>query len=191
MTIVLLDAHVLESIKHMFRATKTTGDEALAQCTVEELLRLPGDAETNSIAIIVGHLHGNMRSRWTDFLDSDGEKPWRDRDREFDPPSVATKADVLNLWEAGWQVVFAALDGLTPADLLREVLIRGQPHTVVQAAHRQLQHYAYHVGQIVLLARLFKGATWHTLSIARGHSQTYTPSGKGGEPPPTPPDQAH
>src|SRR4051812_35178779 len=172
---------VLHSLRHIFRATKATGDGALAQLSLEELLRVP-DPELNSVATIVRHLHGNMLSRWTDFLTSDGEKKWRDRDGEFETPTAGSRDDILRQWEEGWTCVLSALDGLTPADLSRTVTIRGQPHSVIEAAHRQLQHYSYHVGQIVLLARWCRGKQWQTLSIARGKSKEYTPKGLGGEP---------
>jgi hypothetical protein len=179
----MTEEHTLQSMVHVFRAIKDGGDRALAQLTLEDLTRIAGP-ECNSIAVIVRHLHGNMLSRWTDFLNSDGEKPTRDRDAEFEPPPVQLKDDVLKLWEDGWRCVLGELEKLKPGDLLRTVTIRGQPHTVVEAAHRQLQHYSYHIGQIVLLAKLYKGADWKTLSIARGQSRQYRPQGKSGEPDP-------
>ena len=171
---------VLSSLRQIFRAIKATGDGALAQLSLEEMLRIPAP-EMNSVATIVKHLRGNMLSRWTDFLTSDGEKTTRDRDGEFESPA-STREEVLAQWEEGWACVLKALDALTPGDLARTVTIRGQAHSVVEAAHRQLQHYAYHVGQIVLLARWCRGTQWQTLSIARGKSKDYSPKGIGGEP---------
>jgi len=173
-------AAVLKSLRQIFRAVKTMGEGALAQLSLEELQRIPAP-EMNSIAIIVKHLHGNMLSRWTDFLTTDGEKPGRDRDAEFEP-SATTREEILRQWEEGWGCVLKALDALTPGDLIRTVTIRGQPHSVTEAVHRQLQHYSYHIGQIVLLARMSRGTQWKTLSIARGKSKEYTPKGLGGEP---------
>jgi len=130
------------------------------------------DPESNSVAMVMKHLAGNMRSRWTDFLTTDGEKPDRNRDNEFEDETDDV-ASIRARWDAGWACLFAALDPLTPADLSRTVTIRGEPHTVAQAIQRQLTHYAYHVGQIVLLAKHEAGPAWKTLSIARGKSRDY------------------
>jgi len=177
-----MNADVLTSINHIFRSIKKTGDGALAQLSFDEMRRVPGP-EMNSIAVIIHHLEGNMKSRWSDFLTSYGEKPWRDRDKEFEPPPDKTRDELLARWNHGWATVFNALDPLKPDDLTRTVTIRGQPHTVVEAAHRQISHYSYHIGQIVLLAKLFKSpGTWKPLSIARGESKEYRPRGLGGEP---------
>ena len=135
----------------VFRAYKKLGDGAMAQVT-DDQLTIVLDAEMNSIAQIVKHMAGNMRSRWTDFLTTDGEKPNRQRETEFaDPP--ATRAAVLALWESGWQLVFAALELLSDDDLARVVSIRGERHSVMQAVNRQMAHYAYHAGQIVMLKK--------------------------------------
>jgi uncharacterized protein DUF1572 len=131
------------------------------------------DAEANSVALVMKHLAGNLRSRWTDFLTSDGEKPDRDRDSEFEDAPGDDAAAIRARWDAGWACLFAALDSLSPADLVRTVTIRGEPHTVAQAIQRQLTHYAYHVGQIVLLAKHEAGPGWKTLSIARGRSREF------------------
>ena len=140
-------------------------ERAIAQVTDEQLTRTL-DPESNSIALIVKHLAGNMRSRWTDFLTTDGEKPDRDRDSEFEiPPS--NRAELMRIWEDGWQRVFAALEPLSDADLSRTVTIRGEPHAVIQAIHRQLAHYASHIGQIVLLAKHLQSDRWQTLSIPK------------------------
>jgi len=131
------------------------------------------DPESNSIALIVKHLSGNMRSRWTDFLTTDGEKADRKRDTEFELEPGDTRETILARWEDGWNLLFAALTPLTEADLSRNVPIRGEPHTVLQAVHRQLTHYAYHVGQIVFLARHFAGTRWNSLSIPKGKSKEF------------------
>jgi hypothetical protein len=174
------DALFLSSTRHIFRAMKKQGDGALQQLALEDLVRAPAP-ELNSIATIIQHLHGNMLSRWTDFLTSDGEKPDRDRDAEFEPRPFASREELLSLWEAGWSCLFHAIDPLTVADLSRTITIRGQPHNVVEALQRQIQHYSYHIGQLVLLAKWLKGDQWKTLSIAKGQSKDYKPSGLGGE----------
>ena len=138
----------------------------------DEQLSLTLDPESNSIAIIVKHLAGNMRSRWLNFLTSDGEKPDRNRESEFEAPP-ATRAELMQLWEAGWNYVITALEPLTDADLARTVYIRTEPYTVPEAIHRQIAHYAYHVGQIVFLAKHFQSANWKSLSIPRGRSAEF------------------
>jgi hypothetical protein len=154
-----------------FRSYKKMGEAAMAQVSDEQLFATL-DPESNSIAIIVKHLAGNMRSRWTDFLSSDGEKPDRDRDSEFmDAP--ATRDDLMGLWEAGWSSVFTALEPLSDQDLGRTITIRGEPHSVMQAINRQVGHYAAHVGQIVLLAKHFQQSQWRSLSIPRGKSAEF------------------
>jgi hypothetical protein len=157
--------------RELYRYYKKLGERAMAQ-TPDAGLFTELDRESNSIAIIVKHLAGNMRSRWTDFLTSDGEKPDRNRDTEFELPP-ATREEVMALWEKGWGIVFAALDPLTDADLARTVTIRGEPHSVMQAIHRQAAHYAYHVGQIVYLARHFAGDKWQSLTVPRGKSVAF------------------
>jgi Protein of unknown function (DUF1572) len=127
------------------------------------------DEEMNSIAIIIKHMTGNMRSRWTDFLTSDGEKPNRDRDTEFEEPASSRQA-LMTTWEEGWNLVFAALDPLTDEDMGRTITIRGEAHSVMQAINRQIAHYSYHCGQIVLLAKHFKGREWKSLSVPRKKS---------------------
>jgi hypothetical protein len=150
---------------------KRLGDRAMAQAS-DEALFATVDGESNSIAIIVKHLGGNMRSRWTDFLNSDGEKPDRDRDSEFEAPPK-TRAELLELWESGWQLVFDALAPLTDADLSRTAYIRSEAHSVMQTIHRQVAHYSYHVGQIVYLAKHFAGADWKALTIPRRKSAEF------------------
>ena len=143
----------------------------MAQVTDEQLIATL-DPEANSIAIIVKHMAGNMRSRWTDFLTSDGEKTDRHRDTEFED-APATRQALMELWQAGWQLVFGALEPLIDADLTRQVTIRGEPHSVMQAINRQIAHYAQHVGQIVLLAKHYQHAKWRSLSIPRGRSEEF------------------
>ncbi len=171
------EQHTLDSARHLFRSLKATGDRTLEQLDLKDWLWLPHEGG-NSIAVLVKHLHGNMLSRWTDFLASDGEKPWRDRDSEFIQPATATLADLIGWWEAGWHCLLQTVDGLTAEDLASTVTIRGQEHTVLEALHRQIQHISYHLGQIVVLARMRKQDAWKTLSIPRGASKSYRP-GKG------------
>lgn len=161
----------LSSAHKQFAYYKLLGEQALSQVSDAQLHWQP-TAESNSLATIVKHLAGNMLSRWTDFLTADGEKPWRTREAEFDSDQ-AGRAEVLARWEAGWQCLFAALDGLTEADLGRTIYIRNQGHSVTEAINRQLAHYPYHVGQLVFLARMQAGAAWQSLSIPRGNSAAY------------------
>jgi uncharacterized damage-inducible protein DinB len=156
----------------LFRYYKKLGDRAVEQCT-DEALFAALDPESNSIAILVKHMAGNMRSRWRDFLTTDGEKADRNRDTEFEAPPK-TRGELLALWEAGWSHVFAALEPLTDADLTRTVTIRTEPHSVMQAINRQMAHYAHHVGQIVFLAKHFAGPGWKTLSVPRNKSAEFT-----------------
>ncbi len=150
---------------------KRLAERAMEQVTEEQLFAVL-DEETNSIAIIVKHMAGNMRSRWTDFFTTDGEKPDRDRDSEFvDPP--ATREALLKVWEGGWTRLFATLESLTEADLVRAVTIRGEAHSVLQAVNRQLAHYPHHVGQIVLLAKHWASGSWRSLSIPRNRSAEF------------------
>ena len=151
------------------RGHKRLADGAMAQISDEQFFALP-DAESNSVAIIVKHMAGNMRSRFTDFLTTDGEKPDRDRDHEFINAADATRAEILEAWEKNWQVVFDALNALSGDDLVCQVTIRSEPHSVLRAINRQVAHYAYHVGQIVFLAKHWKGSEWKSLSIPKGQS---------------------
>lgn len=156
-----------------FRKSKTLGEGAMNQLTDADLFRAL-DAEANSIAVIIKHLAGNFRSRWTNFLTTDGEKPDRDRDSEFVIDDHTTRADVMRWWEDGWEVVFDSLESLHPEDFARQVTIRGEVHTVVKAINRAMTHCAYHVGQIVFLAKHFRAAEgWQSLSIPREGSQTF------------------
>src|SRR6266853_1669436 len=169
----------LEDSVALFHFYKKMGEGAMEQVTDEQLFATL-DEEMNSIAIIVKHMAGNMRSRWTDFLTSDGEKPDRNRDMEFVAPS-ATRADLVTLWNAGWELVFRALEPLSDADLERKVTIRGEPHSVMQAINRQIAHYAYHSGQIVFLAKHFKARDWKSLSVPRNKSADFNQRVLAGE----------
>lgn len=155
-----------------FRSYKKLAEEALAQTSDEDIFRLI-DPDANSIAMLIKHMAGNMRSRWTDFLTTDGEKPDRHRDQEFEIDPDTTRADVIEWWERGWLWVFQAITPLKTDDLTRKVFIAGREHTVMQAITRQTLHYAGHVNQIVLLAKHFRGAEWKSLSIPKGQSETY------------------
>jgi hypothetical protein len=155
-----------------FRALKDQADRALAQAGDDAFFaRL--DDESNSLAVLVAHMAGNALSRWTDFLIADGEKPTRDRDAEFELDPRLTRAQLMQRWEEGWRAVFAAVESLAAADLDRTITIRGEPHSVMQATLRQTRHYAYHVGQMVLLAKHYRGPEWQTLSIPRGQSREF------------------
>jgi uncharacterized damage-inducible protein DinB len=155
----------------LFSYYRKLAERAMEQVSDDQLFAVLDD-QMNSIAIVVKHMAGNMRSRWMDFLTSDGEKPDRKRDSEFEAPP-ATRGAVLQLWNEGWNYVFAALEPLTEHDLEREVLIRGEAHSVMQAINRQIAHYAYHCGQIVFLAKHFQHAGWKSLSVPRGKSEEF------------------
>ncbi len=167
-----LAAHYLENAAKNFRGLKKLAEGALAQVDEREFFAQP-DPESNSLALTVKHVAGNLRSRFTDFLTTDGEKPDRRRDTEFLIEDADTRASLTERWERGWATLFDALSALSPADLLREVRIRGEAHTVVEALNRQLTHYGYHVGQIVFLAKHLKSADWKTLSVPRGASDAF------------------
>jgi hypothetical protein len=165
-------AHYIEEARRQMRGHKRLAEGAMAQLKDEELF-ITLDPESNSVALIVKHMAGNMRSRFTDFLTSDGEKPDRFRDQEFELNPATTRAELMKLWEDGWAQVFAAIESLKPEDVTRSVTIRGEPHTVLQAVNRQIAHYAYHTGQIVFLAKHVRSSGWKTLSIPRGKSENY------------------
>lgn len=148
------------------------GDAALAQLNDSDFFTVL-DPESNSIATLVKHMAGNARSRFTDFLTTDGEKPDRFRDQEFDISSKTTREEVKGWWEQGWAQVFSTLDSLRPEEIQRTVTIRQEPHTVLQALNRAVAHYALHIGQIIFLAKHLRGSNWKTLSIARGKSEDY------------------
>lgn len=154
-----------------FRAYKRLAERALEQVDDDEFFQV-GAPESNSIALIVKHIAGNQRSRWTSFLTEDGEKPDRNRDSEFEEEGDDREA-LMRKWEEGWAILFGTLDSLTTEDLKRSVTIRGESHTVIQAINRQLTHYAYHSGQIALLAKEFRGAEWRSLSVPRNRSREF------------------
>ncbi len=162
---------VLENFRAIYREQKEFAEKAIAQVS-DAKLRAPLDPETNSIAVIMKHIAGNFLSRFSDFLTTDGEKPDRNRDGEFIDDFPSRQA-IIDYWERGWQCLFAALDELEPADLEKTVKIRGEPHTVVKALCRSVAHTAYHVGQIVMIARIHAGDTWNTLTIPRGQSEEF------------------
>jgi hypothetical protein len=159
----------LEEAIRGLHGIKRGADNAMAQISDEQFFTLL-DAESNSVAIIVKHMVGNMRSRFTDFLTTDGEKPDRNRDQEFIIPANASRAEIMATWEKYWQLVLDTVKSLGSQDLGREVLIRSEPHTVLQAIQRQVAHYALHTGQIIFLAKHLKGSEWKTLSVPRGQS---------------------
>jgi hypothetical protein len=167
-----LATHYLDEARRQLRGQKRLGDGAIAQLKDEDLF-VTLDPESNSIAILVKHLAGNMRSRFSDFLTSDGEKPNRFRDQEFTLNSATTRADVMRWWEEGWAQVLSTLDSLKPEDVMRTVPIRGEAHTVLQAINRQIAHYSGHTGQIIFLAKHLRSSDWTTLSIPRGKSEDY------------------
>lgn len=168
---------VLSSIESEMRRYQRLGEESLRQLDAEALVRRPpGDG--NSVAAIVWHIAGNLRSRFTDFLTTDGEKPWRDRESEFAARAVSA-AEVRAKWEDGWEVLFRTLGTLSDADLARTVVIRGQSLSVLEALHRSMAHASYHVGQIVFLARSLRGDRWEWLSIPPGKSDEYNRNPRG------------
>ncbi len=166
----MIDSTLKNTIS-VFEYYKSLGEKAMAQITDEALFQMP-DEKSNSISVIVKHLHGNMLSRWTDFLTTDGEKEWRDRDSEFEE-TIETRDEVMKQWNEGWACVFSALNTLHPEDFDKTVYIRNMGQTVLEAIMRQMAHYAYHIGQIVYLARLFNEGDWKTLTIPKGGSAAY------------------
>jgi hypothetical protein len=160
------------------RKYRRLADAALKQVPADRLFAAIGP-ESNSIAVVMKHISGNMRSRWTGFLTSDGEKPNRERDSEFEIGPGDDAAEIRRRWDEGWDLMFAALEPLSEADLSRTITIRGEPHSVMEAIQRQLTHYAYHIGQIVFLARHEAGHRWHSLSIPKGQSKTFDVSKSG------------
>ena len=176
---LLFTTSYTEDSAGIFRYYKKLAERAMAQVSDDQLFTVL-DEESNSIGVIVKHMAGNMRSRWTDFLASDGEKPWRDRDAEFcDPP--ATREALLQLWEDGWQCILGTLESLSDADLGRTITIRGEAHSVMQAINRQVAHYSYHCGQIVFLAKHLCHDRWQNLSVPRGSSTEFTRRVQAGE----------
>ena len=161
----------LDSVKKLFKNYKTLGEKTFEQIPDEKLFWKLNE-ESNSIATIVKHLNGNMLSRWTDFLTSDGEKEWRKRDQEFDN-DIKSKTELLAKWNEGWSCLFDAINTLTENDLEKEIYIRNVGHSVVEAINRQLAHYSYHIGQIVFIGKIIKNEEWNSLSIPKGKSQEY------------------
>jgi hypothetical protein len=168
-----------EDARAIFRYYKKLADAAVAQVSDADLIRTL-DPEMNSIAIVMKHMAGNMLSRWTDFLTTDGEKPTRNRDSEFEDPP-ATRAELLEMWERGWSCLFHALDPLTDADLARTITIRGEAHSVMQAINRQVAHLSYHCGQIVLLAKHFQSSNWKCLTVPRKQSEEFNRKVRAGQ----------
>ncbi len=166
-----LGRDLLQGARTTFQANKGWADKAIAQLT-DAQLHVALDPKTNSVAVIMKHVAGNLLSRWTDFLTTDGEKPWRNRDDEF-VDTFQDRHELLDYWEQGWGRLLETLDRLDPSDLTTTVTIRGEPHSVPLAVHRSLAHCGYHVGQIVLTARIIAGDTWETITIARGESSKY------------------
>jgi hypothetical protein len=162
----LIEQHYIDDCLFQLRKLKAQAEKAIAQIDDAQFFALL-DEDANSIALIMKHVAGNMRSRWTDFLTTDGEKPDRHRDTEFEQEAGDTRDAIVARWNAGWEVLFNALSSLHPADLGQTVTIRNEPHTVVQAINRQVSHYSAHVGQIVLLAKHFAGPNWQTLTIPK------------------------
>ncbi|MCH4830557.1 MULTISPECIES: DUF1572 family protein [Flavobacterium] len=161
----------LESVKKQMFYYKTIAEKAIDQLNSEQLFVMSNE-DTNSIAVILQHIAGNMLSRWTDFLTSDGEKEWRDRDAEFEN-KIMTKEELLVLWEKGWKCFFDAINDLKPQNLSQIIYIRNEEQTVIDAINRQLAHYPYHIGQIVFYAKMLKNKTWNSLSILKNQSKEY------------------
>ncbi len=166
-----VETEYLNVIRKRFGSIKKLGDQAISQLSEKDIHWKPSE-ESNSIAIIVKHLSGNMVSRWTDFLTSDGEKSYRNRDEEFQD-TIQSKQELAVIWEEGWDVLFGTLTDLVERDLLNEIQIRSEKHTVIDAVERQLAHYAYHIGQIVYIGKQLKDADWESLSIPKGKSTEY------------------
>ena len=168
----MLGDFYLEDARRQFHGQKKLAEKAMAQVSDAQFFEKL-DPESNSIALVAKHIAGNLRSRWLDFYTSDGEKPDRHRDTEFEEGREDTRASLMERWEANWKILFDVIDPMKPADLERTVTIRGEPHSVVKAVNRQLAHYAYHVGQIVFLAKHFAGPRWESLSVPRGQSEEF------------------
>jgi hypothetical protein len=168
----MIGVHYLDDARRQFVKLKAQAERAMAQVEDADFFRSP-DPESNSIAIVVKHVAGNMRSRWTSFLTTDGDKPNRNRDGEFLVEPGDTRQRLMEQWEAGWTLLFDALAALTPDHLEGSVRVRGELHTVLEAINRQMTHYAAHVGQIVYLAKHWAGSSWRTLSIPRGKSREF------------------
>jgi hypothetical protein len=165
------DLQYLESAKKEFGYYKLLGEKTFSQLTDEQLF-IEANSESNSIATIVKHLRGNILSRWTDFLTTDGEKEWRKRDEEFEN-DISTREELLQKWQEGWSCLFKALDSISDDDLSRVIYIRNQGHTILEAINRQLSHYPYHIGQIVFIGKMVSDKNWNSLSIPKGGSKEY------------------
>lgn len=168
---VNLGSEYLRIVIEKFKEVKSLGEKTMIQLSEEEI-HWAYNNESNSVAIIVKHLSGNMVSRWSDFLTSDGEKPYRKRDWEF-LDDISSKSELITVWEKGWEVLINALTNLSEQDLLKHIYIRGERHLVLEAIERQVAHYAYHVGQIVYIGKQIKDSSWESLSIPRGESEEY------------------
>lgn len=168
----------LDSSLRLFRFYKSQGEKAMEQIPDEKLF-WQYNADSNSVATIVKHMAGNMHSRWTDFLHSDGEKSWRKRDAEFEN-DIGSRDEMMQLWEEGWEVLFKALEPIGSEHLDTTVFIRNEPHTVIDAINRQLTHYASHVGQLIYLGKMLHSGTWKSLSIPKGQSENYKPDHPAG-----------
>ncbi|ADC51693.1 hypothetical protein BpOF4_18260 [Alkalihalophilus pseudofirmus OF4] len=166
-----INEEYIRVVKARFNSVKELGDKTFQQLSKEELL-WSLNKESNSIAVIIKHISGNMISRWTDFLITDGEKKWRNRDEEF-KIAAYSKAELIEYWDNGWRVMLNSLTSLKEEDLLKKVYIRGEGHLVIEAIERQLAHYSYHVGQIVYIAKQIKGSEWSSLSIPKGKSEEF------------------
>ncbi|MEX2270454.1 MAG: DUF1572 family protein [Vicinamibacterales bacterium] len=174
----MIEQHFIDDCLLQLRKLKGLADKARAQISDDQLFAVL-DPEANSIAVIMKHMAGNMRSRWTDFRTTDGEKPERDRDREFVIAAEDTHAAIVSMWDDGWRRLLETVSSLTPDDLSKTVRVRGEAHTVLEAINRQMTHYAAHVGQIVLLAKHYAGSNWQSLSIPRGKSKEFDVSRAG------------
>ncbi len=166
-----IQENYIQSAKKQFEYYKSLGEKTFDQLSEEEIF-WQYNAESNSVAIMVNHLYGNMMSRWTDFLTTDGEKEWRNRDSEFES-IIQTKEEMLDKWQQGWICLFTALDSINDDNFDTVILIRNQRHTIVEAVNRQMMHYAYHSGQIVYVGRMIRGPQWQSLSIPKGQSEEF------------------
>jgi hypothetical protein len=173
-----LSSEYLDEIRRQLRGHKRMAEAAMAQLEDKDFFATI-DPESNSVAVLAKHIAGNARSRFTDFLTSDGEKPDRFRDREFEISTTTSRGEVMRWWEEGWAVVFATVDSLKPEDVTRTITIRQEPHTVLQGLNRALAHYAQHIGQIVFLAKHLRSSSWKTLSIPRGKSEEFKTASPG------------
>ncbi|MNY02677.1 DinB superfamily protein [compost metagenome] len=168
---ILKNSNYLTSILHQFRYYRSVGEKSIDQLD-EQSIHWQYNDDSNSIATIIKHIAGNSLSRWTDFLTTDGEKEWRNRDDEFEDTTY-TKTEMMALWNRGWDCLFSAIEPLNEADLSKTVYIRGEAHTVVEAINRQLAHLPYHIGQIVFIAKMLAGKNWNSLTIPKGKSKEF------------------